>query len=70
MVIRVLANLSVTCDLPKTFSSPITRRINPVAMLASANKHFWCRRHECKPSGEAKERQQFPRCGVLGPDSI
>jgi hypothetical protein len=27
-------------------------------MLESANKHPWRRHHECKPSSEAKERQQ------------
>jgi hypothetical protein len=40
MVIRALADLSVTCVLPKTFLAPLLRGINPVAMLASANKHF------------------------------
>jgi hypothetical protein len=58
MVIYALADLSVMCVLPKMFPSPITRGINPVAMLASANKHFWRRRRECKLSREAKERQQ------------
>jgi hypothetical protein len=53
-----LADLSMTCVLPKTFPSPITRGINLVAMLASANGHLWDRRRECKPSSEAKERQQ------------
>jgi hypothetical protein len=40
MVIYALADLSVMCVLPKMFPSPITRGINPVATLASANKHF------------------------------
>jgi hypothetical protein len=43
MVICVLADLSMTCVLPKTFPSPITRDINLVETLASANRHFWCR---------------------------
>jgi hypothetical protein len=58
MVIRALADLPVMCVLPNTFPSPITRGANPVATLASADKHSYCRRCVCILSGEAKERQQ------------
>jgi hypothetical protein len=57
----------VTCVLPKTFPSPSTRGINPVATIASANRHSWCRHRECIPSGEAKECQQV--LGVFPPGS-
>jgi hypothetical protein len=42
----------------QTFPSPVTRGVNPVATLVSANKHSWRRRRVCILSGEAKERQQ------------
>jgi hypothetical protein len=38
--------------------STITRGVNPVATLASADKHSWRRHCKCNLSGEAKERQQ------------
>jgi hypothetical protein len=56
---RALADLSVImCFYHQTFPSPVTRGANPVAMLASANKHSWYRRRVCILSSEAKERQQ------------
>jgi hypothetical protein len=43
----------------QTFPRPVTRGVNPVAILASANKHSWRRHRVCNLSGDAKERQQW-----------
>jgi hypothetical protein len=47
MVIRVLVDLYVIVCFTQTSLSPVTRGVNPAAMLVSANKHSWRRRHLC-----------------------
>jgi hypothetical protein len=44
----------------QTFPSPVTRGVNSVPTLVSANKHSWRCGHKFNLSGEAKERQQLP----------